>query len=119
MDTTPDEAIEEILGVALDRPATAEPCWEEKHGPAVTSYDPDHSSEDMASAMRDVLTRLARIETAINQVGSQTSWLVTAFAEARAAFMAMSQQLSEKGPLGLIRMMSGSKKKGDGNDPAN
>lgn len=111
MQPTPGEAIEEILGVPIDdRPAVVEPCWEEKNVPAISSYDPDEPvTDDLRGLMQAIYERQGRIEKAINEVGSQTNWLVQAFAEARTGFMAMSEQLAKKGPLGLIKMLTNGK----------
>jgi hypothetical protein len=113
-DISADEAIEEILGTPIypseDMPAAVNPCWEEKHGSTVTGYDPDE--DDPLPVLLDIRDQLARLETAINQVGTQTNWLVTAFAEARAGFMTMSSELAKAGPMGLIKMLTSNKKKG-------
>jgi hypothetical protein len=94
-----------------EKPLNVAPCWEEHDSKAVSPYDPEAELMDVPELLRDIRARLARLETGTNQIGQQTNWLVQEFHAAQTAFVAMSQQLAQHGPLGLIKMMTGRGKK--------
>lgn len=94
-----------------DLPANANPCFEEKN--AVSPI----TAEDF---LRSINLRLIDLERAVNQVGSQTTWLVTAFHETQIMFAQMGEQFAKAGPGGVLKMLMGGKKnKNSGEDQNN
>lgn len=94
------------------------PCFEipTTYDPSTTSVEtpqPWPSSPDRLTRIED---RLGAIETALNGVGQQTTWIAQSIQSAFEGLNQMQKTLAEVGPMGLIKMMSGKgAKKENGN----